>query len=280
MAIWYSQQGAAEKPDELKQLISKRDTLQSEIETLEKNKVDLDVAEEKLELWEDQLYSMIRQYRDACDFPEHASKLILARVDVGVRSVGKMILSLPDGKHQLKVEISKVNSKTKEAVLLKRLDYELPGSAAYRLDLDLPKNEYPNRDKPTQLRLLIKSDSDLFESVSEKLFEPMVRPTDSESKGRRTIIAFPNEHRLIGRDTSTTVNLIPQPGLELADIEWSMRPPNEAPFELIFNFRIFSPGPSVVDASIANFYFSNPAVKSKLYYLGDGRYGIEEVEKQ
>lgn len=277
VVIWSTQGGDASKREELEQLIAEREALQSQADTIEKNTTEIATAEKQTDESRRQLYRMIDQYRALDDFPTNLSKLILASVDTSGDAIR---FCLPENKHQLVIEISKIDSKTKKQIEQKQLEYDLPGNARYQVELDLPENNYRNRGKPRQMRLLIESDSDLFPSVAERLFEPVIPVDDTESHGWRVIIAFPNEQKQLPEEDDAEFDLLAQRGLRLAHWQWKFDPsfhklPDEPPFEISFRFRIVSAGPNVIASKNLIQFITDP--KYKLDYLGDGRYAVSEA---
>ena len=176
---------------------------------------------------------------------------------------GTKRFSVPKGKHTLKFNVTKLNPNTKEIIDEITKSYDLIASSAYVLQLDHSDAKYK---KPGQLKLLLTSNAQDFKSISDDLFEPFMSERRSSSEGANHIVAFPNQiDRFLPMDRWEEVL---GKGTVMADLKWSIRPLDQDPFNLVFDMRVVSEGPDVVDSG------TTYKGKYRVEYLKDGMFQV------
>ena len=266
--IWKSAGEASELQTELATLRATDERLSLQLEDLSAQEAKLDAALDQSKLWRVQLRDIYNEYRDLEDFAPNPSKLIISS---DTRMIGIKRFSIPKGKHTLMVDITKLDRKSKEVIDQIQKSYDLVGDAAYFLKLDHGKAHYKI---PDQLRLSVTSDADGFTNISEKLFEPMVVKRSSRMSSRSQTVSFPNElHEPIDFDH---LEKHLGKGVLLLELEWTIKPIDEEPFNLKFDIRIVSDGPDVVDSSLANSF--DPQKDYQVEYLQDGVFEVLKIE--
>ena len=268
--IWNARQETNRIESELRSVREKNLETQSKIATLKAREKQLKDAKKETALLKKNLRQIYAEYRNEKDIAENPSDLIISSNSSKI-SIGDTIrFSLPNGKHQLQIDISKL---AKGVVLeSKQLKYDLPGDAGYQLLLDHWTER--NRKESTQLKLVLTSNSDEFESVSEEIFKTFAEPNRTESFGSQQRFAFPNQYEL--RSSSWLNDESSQPGMDrswnpgsgfqLAAMRWSVAPKGEEPFKVAFDIRIVSEGPDIADP--------NSAGRLQTKYIGNGKFEI------
>ena len=233
--IWKSAGEASELQTELATLRATDERLSLQLEDLSAQEAKLDAALDQSKLWRVQLRDIYNEYRDLEDFAPNPSELIITS---DTRMIGIKRFSIPKGKHTLKVDITKLDRKSKEVIDQIQKSYDLIGDAAYFLKLDHGKARFKI---PDQLRLSVTSDADGFTNISEKLFEPMIVNRSSRMSSRSHTVSFPNElHEPIDFDH---LEKYLGKGVLLFELEWTIKPIDKEPFNLKFDIRIVSDGP-------------------------------------
>ena len=131
--IWNSRKEASFMQSELDRLTADVEQLNFQLEESKLQEAELDARQKQAKLWKEQLREIYGQYRTVDDFAPNPSKLIIS---AGTLMNDAKMFSVPKGKHTLKVDITKVDDKSKNVIDQKQMSYDLTGSAAYILKLD------------------------------------------------------------------------------------------------------------------------------------------------
>ena len=285
--IWKSNGEATVLQTELNRLKNANEQLNLQLEDVTAQEAKFAAAQENSKLCQLQLKEIYRQYRDIEDFaPNPSNFIIIPQMDHPDtdRNMGLTRFSIPEGKHTLKIDISKITRSTQKVVDQQKMSYDLPGNAAYILKFDHDAFDYKT---PVQLKFLLTSNAAGFKSISENIFEPIVRIAGGGGGGHGYVVMFPNQFQLrsdhMRSDPRTLEEQIDDKGLRLPILKLFINPTDEAPFDIKCDIRIVSEGPIVVDertirmAMLVEERMFGPIEDLKGYrlnYLQDGMYEV------
>jgi len=231
----------------------------------------LDQSAEVYKLQTKRISSILKSCRQLEDLWENHSLMCVSTTTDRTEPNDSLRLLLPSGNHELVVRMKKIDPKSKEELVDKELRYPL-SAGSYFIDLDIPKEKDATRRDPRELFLRITSSSTDFRPIAEKLLDDRFPPPSGAAwSGSRPVAFFPNQ---IDR-----LPMVAEKGVLVNKMQWRLGTREQPTFDLNFEMRLESDSPKVVNSLDKKFFpvkikLNLFPTKTKLNYLGDGRYEI------